>query len=151
MGLIGVVMNDHQQYVVGFAFNELERVLLVEKKRPDWQKGLLNGIGGKIEPGETPAEAMDRECHEETGLRLKWTEVGLMRGANTDGKRTLFECFIYYAKSEKVNQFQQMEDEPLSIWNIGDLSGRPVVANLNFLIPFMLCEDRPSYIYLRYA
>jgi 8-oxo-dGTP diphosphatase len=148
---IGDEMSDHQQFVVGFAFNELERVLLVEKKRPDWQKGLLNGIGGKIEPGETPAEAMDRECLEETGLRLKWTEVGLMRGANTDGKKTLFECFIYYAKSKLVDKFQQIEDEPLDLYSPNCVHHSAVVPNLNFLIPFMLCEDRPSYIYLRYA
>lgn len=55
--------------VVGFAFDPtLERVLLIEKNRPEWQKGYLNGPGGKIEPGETPVEAMQREFREETGI-----------------------------------------------------------------------------------
>jgi 8-oxo-dGTP diphosphatase len=43
--------------------------------KPDWQAGKLNGVGGKIEPGETSKTAMAREFHEETGvltLPLEW-------------------------------------------------------------------------------
>lgn len=58
-----------KSYVCGFMLDtDLRRVLLIEKKRPDWQLGRLNGVGGKIEPGETPREAMAREMWEETGL-----------------------------------------------------------------------------------
>ncbi len=36
-------------YVVGFMFTEDEKqVVLIEKKRPEWQAGKLNGVGGKI-------------------------------------------------------------------------------------------------------
>jgi 8-oxo-dGTP pyrophosphatase MutT (NUDIX family) len=88
------------RYVVGFALDEEEgTVLLVRKAKPEWQAGLLNGVGGKMEevckdcyawkgerpdgydpdahahdPGtrrwETPVAAMVREFHEETGRRL---------------------------------------------------------------------------------
>lgn len=52
-----------RQYVLGFLFNEnLTKVVLVRKKRPEWQCGLLNGVGGKIEDGEPPLDAMVREC-----------------------------------------------------------------------------------------
>lgn len=43
------------------------RVLLVNRERPSWM-GCWNGIGGKLEPGEPPREAMIRELEEETGL-----------------------------------------------------------------------------------
>lgn len=55
-----------QRYVAGFAFDDSNRVLLVRKKVPRWQAGLLNGVGGKIEEGETPGQAMAREFGEET-------------------------------------------------------------------------------------
>ena len=39
-------------------------ILLIEKKR-GLGAGKINGPGGKIEPGETPLEAIVRECQEE--------------------------------------------------------------------------------------
>lgn len=42
------------------------RIALVRKSKPTWQAGLLNGIGGAVEPGEKPGQAMVREWHEET-------------------------------------------------------------------------------------
>jgi 8-oxo-dGTP diphosphatase len=57
------------RYVVGFMFNPAENaVLLIRKTHPDWQAGKLNGVGGRIEDGESPTEAMRREFLEETGI-----------------------------------------------------------------------------------
>jgi 8-oxo-dGTP diphosphatase len=49
----------------------LGRVLLqqVAQGRGEWA-GLWNGLGGHVEPGESPAQAAVREFHEETGLAL---------------------------------------------------------------------------------
>ncbi len=41
------------------------------KKRDDIHAGKWNGLGGKLEPGETPEECVLREVYEESGLRLK--------------------------------------------------------------------------------
>ncbi len=60
------------EYVLGFMFSPDEKkVLLIWKNRPSWQAGKLNGIGGKVNPGETPLEAMEREFIEETGFVAK--------------------------------------------------------------------------------
>jgi 8-oxo-dGTP diphosphatase len=42
-------------------------ILLARKKR-GLGAGLINGVGGKIEPGESPEEAAARECREEIGV-----------------------------------------------------------------------------------
>lgn len=55
--------------VVGFVFRGKE-VVLILKNRPDWQAGRLNGVGGRVEAGESPKEAMVREFKEETGLYI---------------------------------------------------------------------------------
>lgn len=35
------------RYVVGFCFNsDLSQIILIEKNKPEWQKGYLNGVGG---------------------------------------------------------------------------------------------------------
>lgn len=58
----GRIMKDPTHYVAGFMFNEdRTRVALIEKQKPDWQRGKLNGIGGKIEDDESPVEAMTSE------------------------------------------------------------------------------------------
>jgi 8-oxo-dGTP diphosphatase len=68
-------------YVLGVIY-DINRgyVLLIEKSKPDWQAGKLNGVGGKIEPGETPLEAMVRETDEETGLTVtEWRHYATLR------------------------------------------------------------------------
>lgn len=59
------------RYVVGFMFTtDLSKVLLILKNKPEWQSGKLNGIGGKVEDGETFHAALAREFLEETGARF---------------------------------------------------------------------------------
>lgn len=77
-------MPEVVRYVVGFRFSkDFSRVVVIRKNRPVWQKGLLNGIGGKIEPGESPLDAMVREFLEETGMKTaaaEWVQAANVRG-----------------------------------------------------------------------
>lgn len=58
-----------RSYVAGILIDaETLDVALIRKNRPEWQSGLLNAIGGKVEPGEEPLDAMRREFDEETGV-----------------------------------------------------------------------------------
>lgn len=58
-------------YVLVFAFDwTREKVLLIKKSKPEFQAGLLNGVGGKIQQGEIPEQAAIREFKEETGLDI---------------------------------------------------------------------------------
>ena len=41
------------------------------KKANDMHQGKWNGLGGKLEPGETPEECAIREIYEEAGLTVK--------------------------------------------------------------------------------
>src|SRR5436190_15473444 len=72
------------RYVAGFLFtNDGRAVVLVRKNKPAWQKGRLNGVGGKVEGDETPAAAMQREFREEAGVDIPadaWQEVVVLEG-----------------------------------------------------------------------
>lgn len=56
-----------RRYVLGFYFVD-DKVALIRKTKPSWIAGKLNGLGGKILPGEMPIAAMVREFREESGI-----------------------------------------------------------------------------------
>ena len=41
------------------------------KKENDYHEGKWNGLGGKLEPGESPEDCVIREIKEEAGLIIK--------------------------------------------------------------------------------
>lgn len=64
-----------KSYVCGFMRDSYGFVALVRKNKPAWQAGRLNGVGGGVEAGETPHQAMCREWFEETGtVHNEWQE-----------------------------------------------------------------------------
>jgi len=121
------------QYVCGFLFDDKEtnKVLLIKKNRPDWQKGLYNGVGGKVENNEMINIAMRREFFEETGLFIShWNRLTVIYGLD-------YECWFYYAYGP-VNMCKSMTDEQVEVFDIKHLPN--VVYNINWLIP--LAQDK---------
>ncbi len=57
--------------VVGAVIRDGERVLMAQRPEGKTQAGLWEFPGGKIEPGETPEEALARECREELALEIE--------------------------------------------------------------------------------
>lgn len=87
-------MNSKQEYVLGFAFDATgDNVVLIKKRKPDFQRDRFNGVGGKIEPGESPLEAMEREFREEAFelSHQHWRLFGTLEG--DWGKIYLFSIF----------------------------------------------------------
>lgn len=58
-----------RQTTLVFVFNEKNQILLAMKKR-GFGEGKWNGAGGKLETGETIAQAASRELREETGVEI---------------------------------------------------------------------------------
>lgn len=95
-----------KKYVAGFLFSpDFENVVLIEKNKPAWQKGKYNGIGGKIEEGETPGEAMRREFEEEAGLSIDdW--LYLCKIGTSE-----YEVIFFYATSQDWDNHLSCTDE----------------------------------------
>jgi 8-oxo-dGTP diphosphatase len=124
------------EYVAGFLFEYQNRVALILKAKPAWQKGRLNGIGGKIEPGETPLQAMAREFEEETGFvtaEEDWTPFVVLRGEGYCVH--FFRCVLAHAPNLRGSG-----DEPCGWYAVSDLP-RNVIPNLRWLVPLALEED----------
>jgi 8-oxo-dGTP diphosphatase len=131
-----------KEYVTGFATEcDTGRVLLVRKNKPKWQRGILNGIGGKVEPGELPADAMRREFREEVGSDVNgyWTyfaKIICPLGTDPVGYPTILyyfhaTCFVL----PRDNGFNDAGEE-LEAVHLHDIHSRPDVArNLKWLLP----------------
>ena len=126
-----------RRYVLGFVFDfGWHNVLLIHKTKDDWQKGRMNGLGGKIEDGEPPIDAMVREFREETNnydMAPAFKFFGRLRG---DG----WEVWLFHAKVmlEFPVELQGRDaggEGTLSIVPIEDLGTWPVLPNLRYLIP----------------
>jgi 8-oxo-dGTP diphosphatase len=127
------------KYVVGFLFDTLHRyVVLIKKNRPDWQKGKLNGVGGHIEDGETPLDAMIREFYEETGAHVSdWEQFCVMY--NDD-----FECYAFKAFVDKFD-VMTCTDEEIRLCPLHNIE--PCLSNLHWLIPMALDGNSGGHNY----
>jgi 8-oxo-dGTP diphosphatase len=133
-------------YCAGFMFmpralghDNSTRVILIEKNRPDWQKGKLNAVGGRLDEGETPAQAMVREFNEETGIvtvESHWREFCLLDHRSADG---LVHFFSAHWRSE-MGFARSMTDENIHVVDIKKPKhGDPEwMRNLDWLIPMAL-------------
>jgi len=54
-------------------------MMLRNRKPGDIHKGKYNGLGGKLEPGESPEECVVREVFEESGLTIEPHFEALLR------------------------------------------------------------------------
>ena len=130
--------------VVGFMYsNDLQSVLLIEKNKPEWQAGLLNGVGGKIEDGESPISAMIREFFEETGhttISKDW-EHCITYKFYDEKEETFYKVFFLAYMSdlsyEEINRLECPEDEELMTVRVDEISYYPTVTNLQWLVPLL--------------
>ena len=73
--------------------------MLHRGKRPgDIHSGKWNGLGGKLEPGETPEECVVREVREESGLKISRPRFrGVLTFPGFDGENDWL-VFVYTAR-----------------------------------------------------
>lgn len=138
------------QYVLGFAFTAaLERLVLIRKAKPAWQRGKLNGVGGKIED-ESKYIAMVREFKEETGLSTtgqQWSYFCRMEGKDFE-----VHCFTTVAD---IHGCATQEAEPVEIVLVDEIKHlhKEMIENLPWLIHLAkdhLEDDRPFFTVAAY-
>ena len=127
------------RYVVGFMFDlSRTKVALIRKQKPDWQKGLLNGIGGKIEPNESKLFAMKREFFEETSVQSEawdWEEFAMMVG--NDWQVNCFRAF----SDDAINSVKTITDETVVVVNVADLHLYKTISNIPWLVHMALDQN----------
>jgi 8-oxo-dGTP diphosphatase len=83
---------------VTLLFLRREGEILLAMKKRDFGKGKWNGVGGKVDRGETVAEAAVRECQEEIGVTPRGLQLaGHLKFYATDDPNFLHDAVIYVA------------------------------------------------------
>lgn len=129
------------KYVVGFAIDGQNILLLKKNRGPEFLIGKLNGVGGKVEPGESFQEAMEREFIEETSCpyNLEWRYALELEYSNC-----IIQFFYSITGLKSNNVTLIAEDEELFWFNVLDDDKDELVQNLNFILP-LIYEIALSY------
>ncbi|KIJ14601.1 hypothetical protein PAXINDRAFT_169741 [Paxillus involutus ATCC 200175] len=85
--------------------------LLLGMKKRGFGVGLYNGFGGKVDPGETPAQAAARELQEEAGIDAPLEYAGNLLFL-TEGTDWAFDVKIYSAREHSGTPIETDEMRP---------------------------------------
>jgi len=142
---------SHLHYVCGFLREKVTgEVIFVRKNKPAWQKGKLNGVGGKIESSETPLQAMAREFREEAGFEYhgEWRRFAVQ--ADKDNP----EVVVHFFAGEMEEFPGWPGDIPRRVNDIGEvielhdptqIPGRlDIISNLNWLLPLAFFDPKTT-------
>jgi 8-oxo-dGTP pyrophosphatase MutT (NUDIX family) len=124
-----------QKYVLIFPDADADGdVMLIRKAKPEWQKGRLNLVGGKVEPGESFYDAAVREFGEETGLdALGFEKQGTIRSERSDWVIEVFTCWTW-----RENRIISEDAEPVEWFRWEDIKDDPALMdNLRTVIPLL--------------
>jgi len=120
-------MNNYVLTAVYSTVFGVPSVALIRKDRPDWQAGLFNFIGGKVNDGEAPWDAAIRECLEEADL----TVTGLEHR----------ETFTAWPAKVKVHLYYGICQNPVLLPQL--TSERPMWVPLQFVDNYpLICDIR---------
>jgi 8-oxo-dGTP diphosphatase len=143
-------------YVLGFQFDQTGyKVVLIRKARPEWQAGLWNGIGGRVEQSESPEQAMLREFQEETGVPQDhsfWQPLAIIDTWMRD------RVFVFSSFTDQVEHVLSVTDESVDLFAVSALllMGVDTIYNVPWLVSMALSvrgmrargsvSERPSYM-----
>ena len=115
------------------------QILLIRKHR-GLGKGKLNGPGGRIEAGETPAEAAVREVEEELGIRaLAPRRRGELLFQFTSG----YSLRVFVYRCERFEGKPQATEEATPVWTaLGSIPYEEMWEDDRFWLPLLIRGER---------
>lgn len=128
-----------QRIIVGAAIIVNGRVLACARANPPEVAGMWEFPGGKVEPGETDAEALARECAEELDVRV---EVGERVGPDVSLAHGRAVLRVYRARLLDGGTPRPLEHAELRWLGADELDSvrwlpadAPIVAALRLVLP----------------
>ncbi len=115
--------------------DDLQRIVLIHKQKPDWQAGLANVIGGKVEPDDyldahgtmtcdhnlAHVRCAKRETKEETGIVVSFDLIKHFCDIRFRNDNKYSECRLYCSIAD-IDKARTVETERVFISNVSDVS-----------------------------
>ncbi|GAA3822962.1 NUDIX domain-containing protein [Sphaerisporangium flaviroseum] len=112
----------------GIVVDGAERLLLIRRGHPPGE-GLWSLPGGRVEPGESDAGALERELLEETGLSVSIGELaGTVERPGPDG--VVYEIHDYFATAAEGTPRPGDDAADVGWFTRGDLALLPLTSGL---------------------
>lgn len=123
------------EYVLALLFTpDRRRVVLVRKRRPAWQAGKVNALGGKLMAGERAVDAARREVGEEAGVDVPtWDEFLVWEDP-------VYVMHAVRAADPAALDAHTAEDQEVFLADVDRLPAN-VIDNLRWLVPLALDDD----------
>ena len=123
------------------------KILLAMKKRR-FGEGKYNGIGGKIEPGETPEEAMIRETQEEIFVTpTQYYKVGVLDYMGFYGDIKTKEATHLYVATEWIGDPKESEEMKPEWFDIDKIPYDKMFADDKYWFPYILANKKINALF----
>lgn len=122
------------------------------KKKNDRNEGKWIGVGGTIEPGETPEECVKREVLEETGLIIKKPLYrGVVRFIQKSDPEDFTEDMYLYTAAEFTGELHECNEGVLEWVKISEVGNLPLWEGDKIFLELLKTETKPFYLRLYYV
>ena len=134
-----------RRFVLVFAFTEdRKQLILINKTHPPYQAGLMNGVGGGIDPEDAKDGLPDqywaalREFEEEAGVELAPCDIEEFGTMYADGD---WICYLFRVFDDKVLEATTKTEEKIAVIDINTIDYSKCVDKLDFIIPMALTKS----------
>lgn len=137
-------MKTKISYTCGFAFthDQVKVALILKNRGPVGMAGYVNGIGGKMELGESARGAQSREFYEEAGVLIapeRWTTFHFERKLYVpEIEPTIYFMTAVMSPIEAVSQFSKTNETVMLHPAVHVPLFKQYFHNLKWLVPMAL-------------
>ncbi len=135
------------KYTLGFLIYN-NHVLMMNRNKKPWM-GSWNGLGGKINPGETPKACLIREIEEETGIHLDPSQVverGIVTWNDFDAEGQGLFLFVGYLHEPMIEPTPRRVDEGILDWKsmewIMNKDNTGIAHNIPYFLKHVIYENK---------